>query len=68
MKKFFSLLFRMFKPKASITLEKLDNKFYVIKVHGQYLTTTITESKDQADMYFDEVVKMKKKGINYKML
>jgi hypothetical protein len=63
MKKFFSLslLFGTFKPKASVTLEKSDNGFYVVKVYGQYLTRTVTASKDEADRYFDEVVKMTKK-------
>jgi hypothetical protein len=61
MKKFFSMLFGMFKPKASVTLEMSDNGFYVVKAYGQYLTRTVTASKDEADRYFDEVVEVTKK-------
>lgn len=62
MKQFFSTLFGKLKPKTSVTLEKSNNGFYVVKVYGQYLTRTVTSSKDEADLYFNEVVGMVNKG------
>lgn len=60
MKKFFSLLFGKYKPKASVTLEVSQNGFYVVKVYGQYLSSTLTASKHEADKHFDKVVEMTK--------
>jgi hypothetical protein len=61
MKKFFSVLFGTFKPKMSVTLELSNNGFYVVKAYGQYLTRTVTANKDEANKFFEEVVKMTKK-------
>lgn len=60
MKKFFSTFFEKLKPKTSVTLEKSNNGFYVVKVYGQYLTRTVTSSKDEADVYFNQVLEFMK--------
>ncbi len=60
MKKFFNLLFGVIKPKSSVTLEMSDNGFYVVKVYGQYLTRAVTANKEEADMFFSQVVEMTK--------
>jgi len=45
----------------TVTLEQSNNGFYVVKAYGQYLTRTVTADKNEADKFFDEVVKMTKK-------
>jgi len=61
MNKYFKKLFGSIRPKMTVTLEQSNNGFYVVKAYGQYLTRTVTADKNEADKFFDEVVKMTKK-------
>jgi hypothetical protein len=56
---------KIFKIKPSITLELSENGFYIVRAYGQWITRTLTKSRDEADAFFEEIVSLDKDRKNH---
>lgn len=57
-----------FKRKKEVTLELSPDGFYCVKVCGQWISSTVTKNKEEAEKYFSECLKAAKYGVKHTII